>query len=376
MPLKLTLEQKEKFIDVLGKAYDLQGFKHMLSLKLGYRLEDEFGLDRGKKYIIGDVVTQADDGGWVESLALGAVAGNPNHIYLGQFVASLQIKPVEKQGQENVSVAAPVPAAEEPRIGETGDNLEKAVRKRAPLMAFGIFTNRLIGLGPRVCRIEYPEGRAQGTGWLVGPDLVLTAYHVIEEVDNGRKGLTPADIFCRFDYAAEPDQQRRPNGRTCRLAEPWLLDKSPYSQSDLMVSNADPSPEELDYALIRLKENVSDDVLSTGVRRGFIEIMENAPVMSANDFVVIPQHPDGRPLELAFGEILNYNNNATRVRYDTNTEPGSSGSACFTIELVPFALHHASGPEKNLQYNQAVPLRAIIKAMIKKGTVNPFWKPS
>lgn len=95
--------------------------------------------------------------------------------------------------------------------------------------------------------------------------------------------------------------------------------------------------------------------------------------MSIDDFVMIPQHPDGRPLELAFGALLKYNDAANRVRYDTNTEPGSSGSPCFDISLQPFALHHASGPAKNLGYNQGVPLREIIKLM-KTRNINPFWK--
>jgi V8-like Glu-specific endopeptidase len=33
-----------------------------------------------------------------------------------------------------------------------------------------------------VCRVEKPEGRALGTAFLVGPDLVLTNHHVAFDV--------------------------------------------------------------------------------------------------------------------------------------------------------------------------------------------------
>jgi hypothetical protein len=197
---------------------------------------------------------------------------------------------------------------------------------------------------------------------------MLTAYHVVENIHNNTNGLNHNDLTVRFDYTVADG-----SSRICAVKENWLIDHAPYSEKDLQPSSQEPAAAELDYALIALLENAGDDDFPSGIKRGWIEVPEHPVAMSTGDFVMIPQHPDGRPLELAFGEVLKYNTNANRVRYDTNTEPGSSGSPCFDISLQPFALHHASGPAQNLEYNQGVPLREIIKLM-KTRNIKPFWK--
>ena len=362
MDVTLTLEQQEKLEEALRKAYNLDGLTRMLRLKLGFNLADEIGVvGRGLKVIVNDLVQQAMDNGWVDKLVLGARGLNQGNPSLKQIANELNIVP---------AVAVP---AETVKVTGNGQayTLEKAVQKRAPLMNFTGFMNKLSDIGKHICRIEYPTGQPQGTGWLVGPDLLLTAYHVIEDIDKSVNGLTRADLLCRFDYTETQLSGGNTPGRTCQVAAQWLIDKSPYAVADMAVVQDEPTALELDYALIRLAEKVGDDMIETK-KRGWITVKENAPVLASNDFVIIPQHPDGRILELAFGEILNYNKSANRVRYDTNTESGSSGSPCFNIELFPFGLHHAAGPKDNLNYNQAVPLREIIKAMKKKNT-EKFW---
>jgi len=92
-----------------------------------------------------------------------------------------------------------------------------------------------------------------------------------------------------------------------------------------------------------------------------------------DDIVVVPQHPEGRTLELAFGAALNYNERANRLQHNANTESGSSGSPCLTASLEPFGLHHAGGLDKNFLHNQCIPLRPIIQRMVRQH-VEPFWQ--
>ena len=65
--------------------------------------------------------------------------------------------------------------------------------------------------------------------------------------------------------------------------------------------------------------------------------------------------------------IIGVNGNATRVRYRTNTEPGSSGSPCFDANWNLVALHHAGDPNftpgYNPQYNQGIPIATIAKLL-------------
>ena len=56
--------------------------------------------------------------------------------------------------------------------------------------------------------------------------------------------------------------------------------------------------------------------------------------------MIILQHPDARPLKLAIGSVVEPNASANQVSYTVNTEPGSSGSPCFTSGLDVAALHH------------------------------------
>jgi V8-like Glu-specific endopeptidase len=79
--------------------------------------------------------------------------------------------------------------------------------------------------------------------------------------------------------------------------------------------------------------------------------------------LMIAQHPDGKPLKLAVDteSVIGVNANQTRVRYATNTEPGSSGSPVFDFDWNLVALHHLGDPAYNHPpaYNQGIPINNI-----------------
>jgi V8-like Glu-specific endopeptidase len=77
--------------------------------------------------------------------------------------------------------------------------------------------------------------------------------------------------------------------------------------------------------------------------------------------LIIVQHPRGGPMKLAIDTkaVTEVTANQTRVRYRTNTEPGSSGSPCFTMGWELAALHHSGNPELQARYNEGVPLDTI-----------------
>lgn len=358
--IEISAEQREKLEAAFLNAFTHDSLKHMLRLKMGIKIGEELNIDRGLKYVVPDLIDIAISSGWLRRLLLAAREYKPGNHYLKNIVNELQIFQPEGMNKVNIDVNNDVQSNQ--------GLLEKIIRKRAPFIPFEKYTTALLAIGRQMARIEIPAGTAEGTGWLVGPNLLLTAYHVIENVHRKQNGLDHQDLSFRFDYTNATGPSR-----SCGATEDWLIDYSPYSDHDLEITGQEPSPAELDYALIRLADNAGDDLRNGQDSRGWIEIPEHPIAMSPQDFVVIPQHPDGRPLELAFGEILKYNKASNRVQYDTNTEYGSSGSPCFDISLQPFALHHAQGPAKNLAYNQGVPLREIIKLM-KQRNVTPFWK--
>jgi hypothetical protein len=353
-----TTKQRNQLEDALLKAFNRESLRRMARRELGLPLEHELDLQRGLKFIITDLVDLAIEGGWIDQLVRGARRDNQGNPWLKKAAMDLAVTEL------------PPPVPEDLREAR----LEKLVRERAPFLKWDEFLKRFSAMGPRVCRIEVPEGTHQGTGWLVGPDLLLTNYHVVEAVI--KQHIAAADVACRFDYTEDASIAGESGGTVCRLAPQWLVDSSPYSASDLQPLGTDPLLEELDYALLRLQVRIGDSPAGTGSDpRGWIMVPENPPVVMADDIVLIAQHPQGRSLELAFGMVLTYNSNGTRLRYDVNTEKGSSGSPCFDLTLTPFGLHHAGGPGEKFLYNQCVPLRRVV-ALLQGRQMPAFWKNS
>jgi hypothetical protein len=158
-------------------------------------------------------------------------------------------------------------------------------------------------------------------------------------------------------------------GRTCQFADAWLVDSSPADN--------------LDYALIRLKDAVGEDRLDagadplSGAKRGFIEMPQEGPHgLAHGSSLFILQHPRGDPLKLAIDSksVLGLYDNGTRVRYTTNTEAGSSGSPCFTPNWELVALHHSGDPdfdpEHKPTYNEGIPIAVIVSLIAQHGLAN------
>jgi hypothetical protein len=240
--------------------------------------------------------------------------------------------------------------------------LEAMVVAQSRFVDFDTFLNRFRSLGNRVSRVETPL--MLGTGFLVGPDTVLTNFHVIEKIE-GRAAA--AETICRFDYHAANGAGSTPReAKVVRLAADWLLAKSRYSNSDL-TGEGEAGADELDYALVRLGEPLGNSPGSSGPEpRGWFDLKAGRPLLAVRDYAVVPQHPAGAALKVAWGGVLGFNGAGNRVRYDTRTDAGSSGSPCFTVELEIFGLHHAADPEKQPKFNQAIPLDLICKDLTEK----------
>jgi hypothetical protein len=223
----------------------------------------------------------------------------------------------------------------------------------------------------QVCQVQ--TGTSFGTGFLVGPDLVMTNYHVVEDV---LKGDNPVgNVVCRFDYRQLADGKTLNEGTTFKLHDSdWRVDDSPYSPVDMEVvpGNKVPDPDHLDYALLRLASSPGTMPVNpnepNGQPRGWFKVPTGPVSLNAGDPLFIMQHPAARPLELAFDtdSVIGLNGNRTRVRYRTNAEGGSSGSPCCDANWNLVALHHVGDPKygpfsKKGDWNQGVLFDAIVK---------------
>jgi hypothetical protein len=223
-------------------------------------------------------------------------------------------------------------------------------------------------------------GPGSGTGFLVGPSAVITNFHVLKKVIEGK--LKPSNVALRFDYKRTEDGSTISPGTVFRLAEPnWLIDHSPYSDIDLMEEPGTlvPEPDHLDYALVRVEGTpgelpVNHTKAEDGApARGFIKVPDAAVNLAADAPILIAQHPDGLPMKLAIDTkgVEGFNANRTRIHYRTNTDGGSSGSPCFDIEWNLVALHHSGDPKADppalARWNRGIPFDAIAAQIRSRG---------
>jgi hypothetical protein len=368
--LKVTGEQYEAFVNALIDAFpSYPVLSQMARFRLDLHLERIAGgntpIDQVAFLLIQD---QKSKGGFLRLLD-AARASRPANPQLASFAEQFSL------------------AMQTPRRAE----LERVVRETNSFLDITTWRERLAAVEGCVCRVEVTTnaGVAYGTGFLVGPDLVLTNYHVIEAVVAGERNQFTAagarakttDIILRFDYR-ETSGGRDP-GTEARVQE--IVDYSEYSPVDLQSppKTGDPQPDQLDYALLRVscgsghkpigERPIGASPEMGAMPRGFIGIPSADWTFQAQTPLFIVQHPEGSPLKLAFdtASILGVNGNRTRVTYTTNTLGGSSGSPCFNQHLDLIALHHAGDPKYGPMYfptfNEGIPIAAIRERLRERG---------
>jgi len=203
-----------------------------------------------------------------------------------------------------------------------------------------------------VGRVMFRTGRAQGTGFLVAPGVLLTNNHVIESA-------SVADgMVVQFDF--EQDDAG--------------FDRSPtifgFDRARCFVS----SPiDELDFSLVALGDRIA------GTKRlddfGYIPLSDAGDKHMLGELANIIQHPEGRPKQIVIREnnLISRDETVQVLLYLADTEPGSSGSPVFNNEWEAIALHHWGGPHlettaidgRRLQseVNEGIRISAIVKIL-------------
>ena len=265
--------------------------------------------------------------------------------------------------------AAQLPAA----TMATDGGFEKTIKRYLPFLNVGLWREQLFKLEGRVCRVEVGTG-TMGTGFLVGPDALLTNYHVLRAVIENQ---SPANaVRFRFDYRVLANGVESQGILASLHPTDWKIDDSPYTEAEAKdkPDAANPTADQLDYALVKLDRPVGNEPLNPAapdLLRGWITIPTTAPAITPNMPILILQHPNAEPLKLAFDTegVLKIYENGTRVRYATNTEGGSSGSPCFDVNWNLVALHHYGDPAFNHApgYNQGIPINMIRDRLKREG---------
>ncbi len=168
--------------------------------------------------------------------------------------------------------------------------------------------------------------RGFGTGFMVSPRLLLTNNHVLGNASEAR--------FSEIEFDFQSDRF----GRMLPVVT-FGLESEKFFLTD----------EELDFALVAVRpiSNNGIDLKLYGWNR---LIEEEGKAIEGNPLNII-QHPLGEPKQLAIrsNNLLDILENF--AHYETDTEPGSSGSPVFNDMWEVIALHHSGVPKTDAAGN-------------------------
>jgi trypsin-like peptidase/effector-associated domain 1 (EAD1)-containing protein len=349
MRLDLDVSQRRYLHRSLLSAFPSPGdLKRMVGLDLGHNLLEITDAD-GLANKVYDLIVWADSRGALPQLIGAAVNANPTNPDLREFCRSM-LPAADRSSVEPFFRSIVEALGLSPKV-TGGPELERIIVRSARFSQVEKWRMEMARCEQAVGRVECPEHEGVGSAFLIGPDLVITNYHVVRAIAAARHRTE--QVVLRFDYKAFPDGQTLRSGETVRLAADWLV--------------AHDTEDRLDFAIARLERPVGDQHVGRDAQaplRGWLVPQPVAIEPGAPVFVI--QHPRARPLAIAAGVLIS--GGPDRLSYTANTEPGSSGSPCFTSDWGLLALHRGSASE----VNQGVPLASICEFVRAAGLVSVF----
>jgi V8-like Glu-specific endopeptidase len=318
------------------------------------------GLDRAKLnarqapiYIWMEILDLAGRTGLTHSLAQQAHdllnANNPRRPFLAGLLANV---PVSVDAEPRDAKGAPKflggsDDVSEPEALLYYDDLTIQIGRVPGLIGT---LQRLIQLAPAVCRmvVDINGTSKHGTGFRVGPDLLLTNWHVCYNTNTGAKATV---VTAEFGY--EDD------GKGGALAATLV----PCDVGSIVADRAD------DWAVLKAKQPLKD-------AWAVVKLSEAvAPVTGAAAYII--QHPGGDRKRVGFvrNQVASFDNRL--VHYLTDTQEGSSGAPVFDSQGRLIALHHAGGRPQQVvgkppvKKNEGIRIARIVAGLTGKGVTVP-----
>jgi len=213
---------------------------------------------------------------------------------------------------------------------EPGDGLAlKRIMGKSDLVGISYLELGLLAARP-VCRIQImsPFGRPEGygTGFLVGPNLLLTNNHVLYTAELARKS------FAEFEFEQDINgQQKTSKSFNLRPDEVFVTDP------------------DMDFTLVSVAPVTTEGIELTNY--GLLRLVEDTGKVLNGEYVSIIQHPEGdlKQCCLRENEVVDIFDNW--LHYMTDTQPGASGSPVFNDQWLVVGLHHSGVPMKDAQGN-------------------------
>ena len=224
----------------------------------------------------------------------------------------------------------------------------------------------------RLCKVEVAkEGNpaaVTGTGFLVGPSTVLTAFHVVaslvDEAANAPKPGSERQLRVRFDHATG-----RRETVEYKVSESWLVASSRPHAAEITTSQelaelVSPAGDvdlrgSLDYAVIAVAG-------SPGSERGYFDL-GSAVEPQVGGTIHLFQHPMGVQQRQTSGTFTGFRDPASKERVDhtANAVTGSSGGLLLNADYALVGLHQGAHGEPVV--NTGISALAIRDDVLAKG---------
>jgi V8-like Glu-specific endopeptidase len=265
---------------------------------------------------------------------------------------------------------------------------------------------RGINIGMRWTVKVMVDGSFKGTGILIGPHLVLTAWHVVQSLfDPDTDPAHPhrflpkanggANVHTRLSIEFDDltgvfeGQLSSVGPKRFQAHVQWYAIHSechPEELQNSLPANLAELEGYWDYAVLRLAK-------TPGLERRWAALDARAVVPAANARILVFQYPAGLPMRFDDNVVVSPETTAAgviprlRFLHKANAVGGSSGSPCFDSQFMLFGLHQgawvrpAAGAEV---VNRGVPITRIkehIQQSIRELPVpdpseSPVWKLS
>jgi V8-like Glu-specific endopeptidase len=383
LPLDFTREETRTAEQLLITAYPMNLAALTLAQNAGLNLA---ALNQGAQvtFLVRDILVKARASNRLTTL-IAEVLSDPGqeavHERFRQLVAGHEASIADAGMNRKPSLATLAALPSTVEVWARGSNspeplagpgLEATINAAAGFADPAVLRLRLAEAEVRTARIEI-GGKPKGTGFLVGDDLLITAWHVVA---SGVMGAV-----ARFDHSVFTASGNG-GGRPVAFAAEWEVTSSAHEPVPVEIGPDGPPAGTWDFALVRLAAPVGAQAIgpnpddASAEKRGSYVLDGSPYAFEEAESIFILGHPEGRPVQLSWASPAQAKEtmNGNRVRYQTNTEGGSSGSPVFNRDWRVVALHHAAGPtsipgEFNLQhgeFNQGVPISGIVAELKRK----------
>ena len=233
----------------------------------------------------------------------------------------------------------------------------------------------LMKLARHVCLIRRKHA-SDATGFLVGPDLMLTSAHAL--LGTSTIFADPDDVTILFDLFMWPETPANAKADSCGLR------RIPYTnQPDVVASSIKVNAgcthrfddNELDYILVRLDRPMGLTFLPLSYRiRGWNNCSRADAPATGRVFVI--QHPQGQALQFAEGYIPADHHEPEfphLFRYKTTTLNGSSGAPVFDQKRRVVGIHVG---ERSKSEQLGVSFQPIFEDLEREGVKLPPFRLS